>query len=198
MRLPRVNVDPGRTGDGREELRRIHPELVIEAVARRRFDRRDQIADRRHQAGAERPPPFALLAARTAQARSHGHHDQSSRRPRVQNGARPLGARFSGSMARRRRLRLFNDGRRQPRGWLRGRGTRIEEAGTLPHGAYDEPRSHTAEVRRHDSCAPGRGDEGESGVSRLLGRFVMRNRVASRLSSIDSSCRCDVSAGRCW
>src|SRR5688572_6076773 len=62
-------------------------------------------------------------------ASSHGHHDQRSLRARVQNGARPFGDRFSGSMPNRR-IRRWTPGRRQPRGWLRGRGTRMVDGGT--------------------------------------------------------------------
>ena len=58
------------------------------------------------------------------QAMSHGHQDHSSRRPRVQNEASPFGVRCSGSVVSRRRVRRSSRGRRQPRGWLRGRGLR--------------------------------------------------------------------------
>ena len=119
----------GRAGEGRQKLWRTDAELVVKSVPRRRFDGGNQVTDGGHRGGAERPPPFACSNA-NSDADSHGHQDQSSFRARVQNEARPFGGRFSGSRASRRRVRRSSVGRRQPEGWLRGRGTRTADGAT--------------------------------------------------------------------
>ena len=60
MRLPGSERHAGRAGHRRQELVVVDRELVVEAVARRQLDRRDQVADERHRARADRPAPLVV------------------------------------------------------------------------------------------------------------------------------------------
>ena len=76
-------LDADCPGDGRQELGRIHTEFVIEAVSRWRFDRRNQVAECGHRAGAERPAPLTLGD------REQAHEEPRPPRPQQLPRARP-------------------------------------------------------------------------------------------------------------
>ena len=80
-RVPRQERHPGRARHRRQELLVVDRELVVEAVLRRGLDRRDQVADQRHEAHADRPAPFVV--------RQVPEKGQRPRPPRPEQPARP-------------------------------------------------------------------------------------------------------------
>ena len=73
----------GGAGHRRQELVVVDRELVVEAVARRKLGRPDQVADERHRAGADGPAPLV------ARDRDQRHDRPRPPRPEQAPAARP-------------------------------------------------------------------------------------------------------------